>query len=66
MGIKIKPLELLAFAASSLVSCGMVKGTIQKKIYFEDVENEIAFFLLFSMLAIGFFISSIDKKEKQK
>jgi len=65
MKIRLKPLELIAFMASALVTWGTIKGTVQEKIHFEGVANEIAFLVLATMLTIGFFIASVEIQKRE-
>lgn len=57
-----KILNLVGAVGSFLLAAGLMNGSVQQVINFADPINEMAMFVLASMMCIGFVISLFNKK----
>ena len=60
--MKINFLSLMGGIISTMLVIGLVSGKVQEYVYFQDSLNEMVMALLGSMMAIGFFSNSVEKK----
>lgn len=60
--MKLNVLSLLGGIASTMLVIGLVFGKVQEYVYFQDSLNEMVMALMGSMMAIGFFMNSVEKK----
>ena len=60
--MKINFLSLMGGIISTMLVIGLVSGKVQEYVYFQDLLNEMVMALMGSMMAIGFFSNSVEKK----
>ena len=60
--MKLNVLSLLGGIVSTTLVIGLVSGKVQEYVYFQDSLNEMVMALMGSMMAIGFFMNSVEKK----
>lgn len=62
LNMKINFLSLMGGIISTMLVIGLVSGKVQEYVYFQDSLNEMVMALMGSMMAIGFFSNSVEKK----
>ena len=60
--MKLNVMSLLGGIVSTALVIGLVSGKVQEYVYFQDSLNEMVMGLMGSMMAVGFFMNSVEKK----